>query len=285
MADLTLPDQTSSTIELPFHLPSSISADPGSVEIIRSATKYVESHMSSAKYDSSHDFTHIKRVISLSLRILEAEQARRAMQQVPSLDETLVVLGALMHDVFDKKYQSPAIDETQPSRFKSLLRAWGAGDDIVSTIEQLCESVSYSFEISIPKQQMQSLIQRIPELAVVQDADRLDALGAIGIGRCFTFSGAKGRSMEDAMNHFGDKLLRLEGLMKTQAGKGMARERSEQMKVFTEWWYDEATVDLTSLSKMRLGDAERRDSAMKRSARASESLPRQLMRHRRVGSI
>jgi uncharacterized protein len=77
-------------------------------------------------------------------------------------------------------------------------------------------------------------------VAIIQDADRLDALGAVGIGRVFAFGGAKGRSMDDSIEHFDDKLFKLESMMKTETGRNLARERTERMRRFTGWWLEEA---------------------------------------------
>ncbi len=83
----------------------------------------------------------------------------------------------------------------------------------------------------------------------MQDADRLDALGAVGIGRAFTFGaarggggGGKGQGMQGAVDHFGEKLERLEGMMKTEEGQRMARERTRRVEVFRGWWEEECGV-------------------------------------------
>ena len=89
---------------------------------------------------------------------------------------------------------------------------------------------------------MQRAIAEIPELAIVQDADRLDALGAVGIGRAFIYGGARpapDEGIEKAVHHFGEKLLRLEALMKTESGRTMARVRTARVRAFVEWWKDE----------------------------------------------
>lgn len=76
-------------------------------------------------------------------------------------------------------------------------------------------------------------------VAIVQDADRLDAIGAVGIGRTFAFGGAKGRTLGDTLDHFDEKLLLLEGMMKTETGRKLAKERAERLRTFASWWEDE----------------------------------------------
>ena len=101
--------------------------------------------------------------------------------------------------------------------------------------------VSYSSEIK-DLEKVQKMIAKHPELAIVQDADRLDALGAPGIARCVAYNAVKGRKLEDAVEHFEEKLVRLEGLMKTETGKEMARVRTERLRVFMGWWEEEGVL-------------------------------------------
>lgn len=109
----------------------------------------------------------------------------------------------------------------------------------------ICKNVSYSNETKHPEQ-VRQLVEQNPELAIVQDADRLDAIGAIGIGRTFTYGGAKGaRGMQDTVDHFTEKLEKLEGMMKTNSGKEIARKRTERLKMFRSWWEEE--VDESTL--------------------------------------
>ena len=125
-----------------------------------------------------------------------------------------------------------------PVSLADLIRRWGGDGQLAVRVERLCQGVSYSTEMQDPLF-VQDLCQEIPELAVVQDADRLDAMGAIGIGRCFTFGGSRGRGMPDSIRHFEEKLLKLEGMMKTRTGRQMARARTERIREFMGWWDDE----------------------------------------------
>lgn len=107
------------------------------------------------------------------------------------------------------------------------------------------------------RERVRRLVAEVPELGVVQDADRLDAIGAVGIGRAFTFGGAmggkekekekangKGRGMQETIQHFVDKLEALEALMKTDEGRRLAVERTRRLRLFREWWGEEIGVDL-----------------------------------------
>ncbi|KAF6826939.1 HD domain-containing protein [Colletotrichum musicola] len=198
-------------------------------ELVSKVTSYVEAYM--AKYDPSHDFAHIKRVLSLAHRI-------HAASSPATLDKHVITLAALLHDVGDKKYLKPGEDAS--TLVSSILRSLGADEALADRVQAICLGVSYSSEIKDPAR-VTALIEKYPELAVVQDADRLDAIGAVGVGRCFTFGGAKGaRSMDDSIVHFQEKLVKLEGMMKTDAGREMARERTRRILTFMEWWQDEA---------------------------------------------
>ncbi|KAL8672983.1 MAG: hypothetical protein Q9168_002577 [Polycauliona sp. 1 TL-2023] len=148
---------------------------------------------------------------------------------------------------------------------------------IAQTVSHLSSYISWSSQLSHPAQHSTLLAQH-PEFAIVRDADRLDAMGAIGVGRAFTFGGAKGRGppstnltngdianqtdtishensnmIEDNNNttdpsltdpsltiaHFDAKLLKLEETIRTGEGKRLARQRAERLAVFREWWTDE----------------------------------------------
>jgi uncharacterized protein len=186
---------------------------------------YVETYM--AKYDPSHDYNHIQRVLRLATTI---------QPTVPRTNLSIVTLSALLHDVGDKKYLEPGQDGTR--LVHDLLVSLGAPADLAERVQTICLAVSYSSEVKDPAR-VARLVEEHPELAVVQDADRLDAIGAVGIGRAFTFGGAKNQSMEGTMAHFAEKLVNLEGMMKTDKGRSMARERTERLRRMQEWWADE----------------------------------------------
>lgn len=213
--------------------PSRCTAAAGLVDRV---TDYVKEYMS--HYDGSHDYNHIRRVLALSRHILQAEQeSKSALGQ--ACDEMLVVLGALLHDVGDKKYLAAGQDGA--TLVRDVLTAQGADDVLAARVQDLVLHVSYSSEVRDPQRVMDKM-DSIPELAIVQDADRLDALGAVGIARCFAFTGAKGGTLEGAIEHFGDKLERLEGMMKTATGREMARERTQRLVQFKGWWEEEARI-------------------------------------------
>lgn len=210
------------------HAPEDILSDP----LITQATALMKTHMS--RYDASHDIHHVVRVVRLARHIYS-----RSPPTNPPLDERAVILSALLHDMADRKYLSPTEDAS--TLVHGALVACGCPAALAEKVQSICHGVSYSAEVRDPAR-VAELLDRYPELAVVQDADRLDAIGAVGIGRMFTYGGAMmpDRSLAGAMGHLDEKLLRLEGMMKTDEGRRLARERTERLRAFKEWWLEES---------------------------------------------
>ncbi|KAJ5051614.1 uncharacterized protein L3040_001389 [Drepanopeziza brunnea f. sp. 'multigermtubi'] len=212
---------------------------PPNAALIPKVTAFVEEYMS--KYDGSHDFNHIKRVVGLAHKIYTeitmAEEESGLFEKESSLDLHVITLAALLHDVGDKKYLQPG--QNGETLVLATLVGFGAPEDLALKVQHIVLAVSYSSEIKDPRH-VENMIGKYPELAIVQDADRLDAIGAVGIGRTFTFGGAKNaKDMGETIQHFDDKLVRLESMMKTSPGKRMARERTERLNIFKSWWLEE----------------------------------------------
>lgn len=283
---------------------------------------FVRSFMSHPRFDASHDYAHVFRVVNFSKQILRAEL--HANNNPTQYDPMVVLISALVHDIYDHKYagddtsflyapepncpsrssspddesthilaESPShppfgheppsfgqssasapqdssdshspqtstqphrntsttheenIDTAMPPTAKSLsthLYRLRVPRRLISPICAICSAVSYSTEISQPEHVARVLAAH-PELAIVQDADRLDALGAIGTARAFTYGATKApeRGMEGTIAHMDEKLLRLEGLMKTAEGKRLAAIRAERIRAFKSWWEEEMTAGM-----------------------------------------
>ena len=202
-------------------------------DIIQKTAEYIKQEFGNDS--SGHDWWHIYRVWKNALIICEQEKA----------DTFLVELAALLHDLDDWKFNESE-DET-PHHAK----AWMEGCGIeLRIIEQVCEIIMHvSYKGAHVENKMRS-----HEGFIVQDADRLDAIGAIGIGRAFAYGGYKNRQMYDpdsppnlhnsfeqyknsksaTINHFYEKLLLLKDMMNTAAAKRIAEQRHEVMLQFLD---------------------------------------------------
>jgi uncharacterized protein len=207
-------------------------------ELFASVNTFVHAYMSSPGHDNSHDYHHILRVLSNAHRILTEEP--KSTSEAPY--KTLVVyLAALLHDVGDHKYAKPGEDaENQVSQ---VLIERGADEELATTVQAIVKHVGYTNEARDPQSVVDAL-QRFPELAVVQDADRLDAIGAVGVARCFAFGGAKGkgRPLAGAIEHFDEKLVKLPDMMKTETGRFLARYRKKMLEDFAKQFNTEAEL-------------------------------------------
>ena len=291
-------------------------------KLLNRVESFVKSYMSQPRFDASHDYAHVLRVVNLAKHILEIEQ-----NLYPSVryEPMIVQLAALLHDVEDRKYavttgdaatesqaQPPAVPASNRAEFPSsvnidpsitsysyqmppshmqssvdqvhrFLSSGGPSSSpeqnespsqrppVTSSASQnpdydadsleahfsrlrvpkrfrspltaICSAVSYSKEMADP-QHIASVMASHPELAIVQDADRLDALGATGLSRAFTYGAttAPERGLEGSVGHMDEKLLRLEGMMKTGEGRRLAKVRTERIRAFRAWWDEEMAM-------------------------------------------
>ncbi|KAI8912557.1 hypothetical protein EDD86DRAFT_113154 [Gorgonomyces haynaldii] len=182
------------------------------------------------RYDASHDLEHVKRVVSLGHIIYDQE---------PHGDRETVELACWLHDVNDHKYPSDV-------KARDILLAAGYQEQLIQRVELIVDNTSFSKEQQMDPQKMQDLLQTIPELRIVIDADRLDAIGAVGIGRTFCFGGSRQVTLLDVLQHFDDKLLDLHKTFKTRIGSQLALERTERLRKFKDWMTHE--MDFARLS-------------------------------------
>ncbi len=191
--------------------------------------------------EGGHDWFHIERVYNNSINIAKHEQ----------VDLTIVALGALLHDIADSKFHDG--DETiGPKIAREFLFKHNVDSVVIGHVVNIIENISF-------KGGNESEKFASPELDVVQDADRLDAIGAIGIARCFNYGGFKNRGLYDpditpnlnmtkaqykaskapTINHFYEKLLLLKDRMNTKTGKRIAKERHQFMELYLKQFYAE----------------------------------------------
>ncbi|KAL8224275.1 hypothetical protein R6Q57_019750 [Mikania cordata] len=214
-------------------------------ETVRNAERLVEVMMKDN--DASHDAAHVFRVRDLALSLAHEE----GLSSSP-ISLEIVELAALLHDIGDYKYLRNASEEKIVEDF---LEKEGVDMDKSSKILSIIKEMGFKEEIGGIKSDSHTL-----EFGVVQDADRLDAIGAIGIARCFTFGGSRNRVLHDpniqprsdlskdqymnkneqtTVNHFHEKLLKLKDLMKTKSGKKRAEKRHKFMEEFLKEFYQE----------------------------------------------
>ena len=201
-------------------------------QLVQNATKFIKEIFQNDF--SGHDFFHSMRVYRAAMKIAQAEHA----------DLEVVALAALLHDVDDRKL-SPATAEKKENATR-FMRSQNVPE---SEIRQVCQIIG---EVSFKG--TDSVRPSTPEGKCVQDADRLDALGAIGIARTFAYGGRHNRAIYDpelpprtsmnqtqyysnkstSLNHFYEKLFLLEDMMNTETGKAIARKRTQYMQEFVE---------------------------------------------------
>ena len=165
-----------------------------------------------------HDADHTMRVYKNTMRIAKNE---------PGCNTLIAALAALLHDSDDHKL----FDTKNNANARAFLEAHGVPQQTIDRICGVINSVSFN--------QNKGKAPDTPEGKVVQDADRLDAMGAIGVARTFAYGGEHGRSMADSVQHFYDKLLRLKELMNTETGRQMAEQRHAFLEAFLKEYFEE----------------------------------------------
>jgi uncharacterized protein len=208
-------------------------------QLIEHTIAFVKLQLENA--EGGHDWFHIERVYRNTLAIAKNEKC----------DVLVCQLGALLHDIADSKFHN-GDEEIGPETARKFLESENVSNEIIKHVILIIKNISFkggNFE---------KLFNSI-ELQVVQDADRLDAIGAIGIARCFNYGGFKNRTIYNpaispklnmskeeykntdspTINHFYEKLLLLKDKMNTESGKKIAEKRHIYMERFLEQFYEE----------------------------------------------
>jgi uncharacterized protein len=213
-------------------------------ELVEKAAAYVKSLFSGE--GSGHDWWHIYRVWQNALYLAREEEA----------DLEVVQLAALLHDIADWKFQHDQQD-AGAREARQWLQGQGAPEPLIQAVCLIIEEISYK-GAGVPTPMSSA------EGRIVQDADRLDAIGAVGIARAFAYGGFKGREMHNpeiapqihasfeaykknsgpTINHFYEKLLLLKDRMNTAAGKRLAEERHRYMESFLEQFQREWNINV-----------------------------------------
>lgn len=207
--------------------------------IVEQTIQFVKKTLADA--EAGHDWFHIERVYKTALKINETEQG----------DLLIVSLAALLHDIADSKFNG-GDEEIGPRIAGEFLHQLKLEPAVIEQVQLIIKNLSF-------KASLGTINFYSKELDIVQDADRLDAIGAIGIARAFTYGGYKNRVLYDpaihpnlnmskeayknsnspTINHFYEKLLLLKDLMKTEAGKKIAEQRHQFMLDYLEQFYSE----------------------------------------------
>jgi uncharacterized protein len=208
-------------------------------QLIDQTAAYVRQTLQNA--EGGHDWWHILRVWNNAKLIAQTEPA----------DMLVVELAALLHDIADAKFHN-GDEEIGPKTAVTFLQSLQVEHSVIEHIEVIIRNMSF-------KSSMDGNKFHSPELAVVQDADRLDAIGAIGVARAFNYGGFKGRELHNpeiaaklnmskdeyknttapTINHFYEKLLLLKDKMNTETAKQLAGQRHQFMETFLEQFYAE----------------------------------------------
>ena len=210
-------------------------------QIIQNTITFVKEELKDA--EGGHDWFHIERVFKNALLISREEK----------VDVFVVSLAALLHDIADPKFHN-GDENLGPKIATKFLIEQKVPKEIGQHVVKIIKHVSFKNSLGNDSKQFTS-----KELEVVQDADRLDAIGAIGIARCFNYGGFKDRALYDpeiipnltmtkeeyktstapTINHFYEKLLLLKDKMNTTSGKKIAESRHQFMEIYLQQFYNE----------------------------------------------
>lgn len=208
-------------------------------ETIKKLAGIVQAELANA--EGGHDWWHILRVWRTAQNIASHEKCNKFV----------VELGALLHDIADAKFND-SDEQVGPTRAREILTGLRVEEQVIEHVVKIVENIS--FKGGKHEQVFKSI-----ELDITQDADRLDAMGAIGIARTFNYGGHKGReiynpnfppnlemtkeqymnSTAPSLNHFYEKLLLLKDRMNTKTGKDLAQKRHDFMAEYLEQFYRE----------------------------------------------
>lgn len=212
--------------------------------IIQQTITYVKHTLENA--EGGHDWFHIERVWTNAKKIAATED----------VDLYIVELAALLHDIADSKFHD-GDENVGPEKATEFLQSIHVDEKTITHVVNIIRNISFKGGNFTPD--FHSL-----ELAVVQDADRLDAIGAIGIARAFHYGGFKNRELYNpaikpdlqmdketykkstapTINHFYEKLLLLKDKMNTGTGKKLAAKRHEFMERYLEEFFEEIKMDV-----------------------------------------
>lgn len=210
-------------------------------QLVQNTIDFVKKTLQDA--EGGHDWFHIERVFNTSKYILKHEKA----------DPLVVMLAALLHDIADPKFHN-GNESIGPKLAYGFLTSQGVEDTIRDHVVNIIQHMSFKNSLEKDGEVFTS-----KELQIVQDADRLDAMGAIGIARAFNYGGFKNRGLYDpnippnpnmtkeeyknskapTINHFYEKLLLLKEGMNTKTGEKLAAERHQFMLDYLEQFYKE----------------------------------------------
>ena len=208
-------------------------------------------------HDPSHDMHHVMRVCQTAVALAKAEG-------LSADDVALTHIAALLHDACDPKYFT---DCAVLDRALQLGASHGLTKEQQAVVQHVAKNISFTQELAQQQQQQQQQQQHDTIFCCVQDADRLDAIGAVGIARTFTFGAVKGRPFYDPLiapivnptpeqystlcktsptiNHFTEKLLQLRGMLKTASGRALGEQRHAFMLQFLAQFMAEVDADAT----------------------------------------